>query len=498
MAPDERDRSFDKALARHLRSMAPAGQAAEMPGELALQGGACPDPETLAAYHERSLLPEQLNSLKEHLVACANCQAVLAHVETTDEIPLQAAEENQVSAQAASTPVISASSQIHTRVEKALPLKSRRARLLKGARWQWLAPAGAIAAGLLVWIALHENQPLPRPALPENENKVAQNREPAAPLPSVSTGAPRSSAPAKAATVLARPRLPVPQSVDSRGRSVSEAGKQNGMGAAAGRSLDDNDKELNARKDDKRETATGLLADTNQRDLDSKNLPLTARQTVEVQSQAPAIQEESTQPQNLQTQIQSNNSVSQNLPGPSRSAKAEPLKKDTRKIMPAPAAAPAPPPPKPAAGGDAAASYSTSESLVVAGMISNPRLISPPGSRLIWRVGRSGLIEFSKDGGSSWSRQTSGVLTDLLTGAAPSDQVCWIVGGAGTILLTTDGGTHWKVIPSPLAEDLSGVRASDALHATIWNAPSTKPGAFSTVIFETTDGGLTWKPVAQR
>src|SRR6266478_3331095 len=194
-----------------------------------------------------------------------------------------------------------------------------------------------------------------------------------------------------------------------------------------------------------------------------------------------------------QTQIQSNNSVSQNLPGPSPSAKAEPSKKATRKIMPAPAAAPAPPPPappppKPPAGDDAAASYSTSESLVVTGMISNPRLISPPGSNLSWRAGRSGLIELSKDGGSSWSRQTSGVLADLLTGSASSDQVCWIVGRAGAVLLTTDGGIHWKVIPFPLKEDLGGVRASDALHATIWNAHNTKS-------FETSDGGLTWKPV---
>src|SRR5258708_30957345 len=106
MASGERDRSFEKAFARHLRSTAPAGQAAEMPRELASQGGACPDPETLAAYHERSLLPEQLNSLKEHLVACPNCQIVLAHLETTDEIPLQAAEE-QVFAKTASAPVIS-------------------------------------------------------------------------------------------------------------------------------------------------------------------------------------------------------------------------------------------------------------------------------------------------------------------------------------------------------------------------------------------------------
>jgi len=334
MAPDERDRSFDKALARHLRSTAPAGQAAEMPREFASQGGACPDPETLAAYHERSLLPEQLNSLKEHLVACANCQTVLAHLETTDQIPLQAVEEDQVFAQTASAPMISVSRQTHPPVEKTLPVKSRRARLLKGARWQWLAPAGALAAGLLVWIALHENQPLPRPALPENENKVAQNREPAAPFPSVSTGAPRSSAPAKAATALARPSLPVPQSADANGRSVSEAAKQSGMGSGAGvgKSLDD--KELHARKDDKRETATDLQAAVNQRDLDSKNLPLASRQVVEVQTQAPPVQNEVVQPQISQGQNQTNNYVLQKVPGPSPSAKAEPSKKAKRETAP--------------------------------------------------------------------------------------------------------------------------------------------------------------------
>ena len=487
MAPDERDRSFDKALARHLRSTAPARQATEMPGELASQGGACPDPETLAAYHERSLLPEQLNSLKEHLVACSNCQIVLAHLETTDEIPLQAAEEDQVIAQTASAPVISVSSQTHAPVEKTLPVKSRRARLLRGARWQWLAPAGAIAAGLLVWIALHENQPLPRSALPENENKVAQTREPAASLPSVSTGLPQSSAPPKPTAAPPRPKLSVPQSADSRASSVSKEEKQSGMGSGAGVGKSLHDKELKSRKDDKRETATDLLAAANQRDRDSKNLPLTSRQEVQVQSQVVTVEPEAAQSQNLQTLNQSNNSVLQNVPGPSSSAKAEPSKKAKRET----ARPPAPPPAKPQVadgGAGDAASYSTSESLVVTGMISNPRLISAPGSSVVWRAGRRGLIEFSKDGGSSWSRQASGVPADLLTGAAPSDQVCWIVGGTGTILLTTDGGAHWKVVPSPLAEDLGGVRASNALHATIWNSGNTKG-------FETNDGGLTWKPV---
>src|SRR5260370_25426486 len=113
MASDERDRSFDKALARHLRSAASAGQAAGMTSGTASHASACPDPETLAAYHERSLLSEQLNSLKEHIVGCPSCQSVLALLETTADIPLQAAEKDQVFAQTASAPKTSASSQSH-------------------------------------------------------------------------------------------------------------------------------------------------------------------------------------------------------------------------------------------------------------------------------------------------------------------------------------------------------------------------------------------------
>src|SRR5260370_5229379 len=436
--PDERDRSLDKALDRHLRSAAPAGQAAGMPGELGSQGGACPDPETLAAYHERSLLPEQLNSLKEHIVGCATCQTVLAHLETSDEIPLQAAEEDQVFAKTASAPVISASSQTHAPVEKAPPLKSRRARLLKGARWQWLAPAGAIAAGSLVGIALHENQPFPRPALPENENKVAQSREPAAPLHSVSPASPQSSAPSKSAASLPHPKPPVRQYAGSEGRGVSEAAKQSGVGmgsaAGLGKSLDD--KELNARKDDKREIATDQLAATNRAELDTKKLPLTSRQEVQVQSQSQVVivEPEIAQSQNAQTQNQSNNYVLQKAPGPTQPNQAKTSKKAKRETAASPAPAPSTPQ---GADSGVAASYSTSESLAVTGMISNPRSISPPGSNFIWRVGRIGLIEISKDSGSSWSRQTSGVLADLLTGSAPSDQVCWIVGRVRAVLLTT-------------------------------------------------------------
>jgi hypothetical protein len=487
MAPDERDRIFDKALARHLRSAAPAGEAAGMPGVPSSQSGACPDPETLAAYHERSLLSEQLNSLKEHIVSCASCQTVLAHLEMTDEIPLQAAEEKQVLARTAAAPIVASSSQAPATSPEAPTRKSRRVRLLRGARWQWLAPAGAIAAGLLVWIALHENQPLPLPSMTRSESKMAQNKVPPAPIPSDTSAAPQLPAPTKPAVTLARPQAPVSEPAISNGRVASDATKQSQtLRAAAGaRSVDSQtDEEFRARKDDARDVSTDQLTAANHADLDAKNLPDARRKKEAAPAEAEKLQAQLGQLQNSQTQNQSNNYAPQKVAGPSPLTQAEGLKKS--KVTAA--AAPAAPPPRPGEVSGVVSNYGSSASLELAREISNPRLISPPGSNLVWRAGRGGLIEFSKDGGSSWSRQTSGVLADLLTGSAPSDQVCWIVGRVGAVLLTTDGGAHWKVVPSPLTEDLGGVHASDALHATIWNARGTKS-------FETSDGGLTWKPL---
>ena len=120
-------------------------------------------------------------------------------------------------------------------------------------------------------------------------------------------------------------------------------------------------------------------------------------------------------------------------------------------------------------------------------MVADSRLIVAPSSTFVWLPGRAGLIEFSRNGGRSWTRQPSGVLVDLLTGSATSESVCWIVGRAGAILLTTDAGAHWKLLSSQLKEDLGGIRATDAQHATIWNAHGTK-------YFVTSDGGLTWQP----
>jgi len=487
MAPEERDRIFDQALRRHLRSVSPAGEARGISNVSASQSGACPDPETLAAYHERSLLPEQLNSLKEHMVGCPNCQTVLAHLERTDEIPLEAANQEQALAPAAATPIAAASSNAPAASPQALPRKSRRARLLRGARWQWLAPAGAMAAGLLLWIAFHENYTAPRPSRSESEIKMAQNKVPPSPAVSRSLAVPPSSAGEKSAATLTHPQSPAGEPAIANGPRFSSATKQSpAPSEATGGRLADSltDKEGLRRADRERDASADESTAANHANLDTKNLPVESRKKEDAPVEAAKIQAEIAQ--NSQTQNQTSNYVSPKVPGPSPMNQMESSRKSKSTAAAAPV--PAAPPPQPEKAAGVVSSYNDSISLKLAGASSSPLLISPPGSNTFWRVGRSGLIEFSKDGGSSWTRQSSGVVADLLTGSAPSDRVCWIVGRVGAILLTTDGGAHWKIVPSPLAEDLGGVRAADALHTTIWNARATKS-------FATSDGGLTWKPV---
>jgi hypothetical protein len=490
MAPDERDRMFDKALARHLRSAAPAGEAPGLSRASSSEGAACPDPETLAAYHERSLLPEQLNSLKEHIVGCANCQTVLAHLEISDQIPLRSAEVEPVLARAATAPAAGVSSPTPPASREARARKSRRLLRFRGARWQWLAPAGAIAAGLLVWIALHENPHSPLPPRSENETNMAKNQAPA-PIPSGAIREPQASVPAKPSVILTRPQAPAGEPAFADGRLASGAGKQiQKLGGAAGaRSADSgSEKELRAEKDRERDALTEQMTAANRADLDTKVLAETLRKKEDASAQSLKVQAETVELQNAQIQNQNNNYIPPKVAGPAPMGQMQSPAKAKSAAAASAAPAPASPSPPPAEVGGVASNYPDTGSLIVARSISNARLFSSPGSNVFWRVGRSGLIEFSKNGGSSWSRQTSGVLVDLLAGSAPSDQVCWIVGRVGAVLRTADGGAHWKVIPSPLAEDLGGIRATDALHVTIWNARGTKS-------FETSDGGLSWKPV---
>ena len=470
MAPDERERNFDQALGRHLRSTAPVVNAASSPAGSGSQRGSCPDTETLAAYHERSLLSEEMNSWKEHIVGCSHCQTILAHLEATDQIALQASAQKEILAAKESKPVLTARS-LATPPAAAAPKKSRRVLLLRGARWQWLAPAGAIAAGLLVWIAFHENQPLP---LPRAQEVQVAKQMPSPPMPATSTGTPQASPSPRA--IPTKPQSAADEFAGANARRTSDASELDSKQeyqaqASPSRSLSGKE---GLRKDDARSTGDSL-SEEKQLDRDAKTASRERQENAEVQVPA------QTQTVIVQSQNQYNSNAPK-VPGPAPLGQMEAKKTKAATASPA-----APPPSQPSTAGGAVSTYNGSAALEVASAISNPHLISAPDSRLLWRVGRAGTIEFSRDNGTSWSRQKSGVHVDFQTGSAPSETVCWIVGRRGSVLLTTDGGAHWKLISFPLLDDLGGVRATDALHATIWNLLNTK-------CFETTDGGHTWQP----
>lgn len=469
MASDERDRNFDKAMARHLRSTAPSGDSADAAAGSAARRASCPDAETLAAYHERSLLPEEMNSSKEHIVSCAHCQELLAHLELTDDIPLSVAEKEEVLSKMDARHAV-AEEEFATLPRPAVAREGpRAARLSRGVRWRWLAPASAVAAGLLVWIGLHENHPLRLPS--SNELKVAKNQESAS-MPPVLT--PALSAPPAARSSSANSRAAADQLSSPAMRAESgklEDRQVAGLRAKGALSESSPDKESLGRKDAERDASVSANAQAKQLDLDDKAVGGALQKKGEITAQSRP------QEQNAPLQNQ-NNAYSPKVSGPGPMGQAEASKK--MKAAPSP-------PPAPAA---AAVSGNLVGSVSEVVMVSDSRLISVPGSNFVWRTGQAGLIEFSQNGGRSWVRQTSGVLVDLLTGSAPSDQVCWIVGRVGAILLTTDGGEHWKLIPSPLKNDLARVQATDALHATIWNTRNS-------ISYVTADGGLTWNRVGK-
>jgi photosystem II stability/assembly factor-like uncharacterized protein len=116
-----------------------------------------------------------------------------------------------------------------------------------------------------------------------------------------------------------------------------------------------------------------------------------------------------------------------------------------------------------------------------------PHSVAAPGGKVIWRLGFGGLIEQSLDGGQTWTAQNSGTTETLFLGSAPSEQVCWVISISGTILRTINSGATWLPVVSPIPQNLGLIRASDALHATVWDMSRRH-------IFETSDGGATWSP----
>jgi hypothetical protein len=438
MAPssDDRDRNFETALARHFRASAQPETTPASPS--------CADIEALATYHEGGLSPEQRSLWKTHVQGCARCQEVLAQLAATDAIPLDVAgndaEENLDKQKIAGPPVV---------------LKPRKPTL-----WRWAAPAGAIAAGLLVWITVRENKPVqisevhdrkeassaplvatPKPPEPESKT-TANEQQPVAPKPSAIAGAAgvvqqkRDSN--RAARVSVVPSMPTPT-----GRERTAENSAN-LYATAPPQPEVRNRTDAAAKDLKEKAPAFLPPAAAPAPPDASEVSAMS-ETVEVEA-APAVP--------LQT---------------AKSATGNPSDRIALQKQELPL------------------NGRNSQALVLLTKGVGGVIIAAPQGSVEWRIGAAGLVEHSSDAGATWTLQSTGVVADLLAGSAISDKVCWIVGRSGTILRTTDGGAHWSKLPPPIIDDFASVFAVNARQATVSPANGT---------YQTKDGGATWKKLA--
>jgi hypothetical protein len=502
MAPDDRDRTFEKALARHLRASASRSLDASSPAGAPARPsvGLCPDPEMLAAYHDGALSPEERNLWKQHVLSCDRCQLVLSHLETPLDIPVRLETGKNVEAL---QPALSAARTLS-------PLRIARPSPLHTLRWLWLVPAGAIAATLVVWVSLQEKKPVQ--VAPSSPVEIAENRQPPVAAPPAKTAPPS----------------------DRNERKEKDQAAATSPGTVAGAATADRDSALeDLRKEDlhkrtqraqqtpsqyapnpahgpsltaqKQEQQIGRIAagragafDQKKLDAPSATGALGGRSGDSLAKAVPALPPPPPPLPSSEPGFLADGSVSAPLKDQERSPAA-----------PAPSSNSAALKTKAVNAANVNAVSAMAESVEVSGApqspvasrarlraaaLQNPHVFWVPGGKQAWRIGPAGMLEHSADKGLTWTPQISGVYTDLLAASTPSAKVCWIVGASGTILRTNDSGTHWTKLDSPVTNDFTGIRATDAKHALIWFVPDSQTGLITT--YQTNDGGASWSLVS--
>jgi hypothetical protein len=487
MSHEDRERKFEQALQRHLRrdeagARNEADARAAVPDEAA---GAveCPDAATLGAFHEGTLSNEEMKATTEHIARCSRCQQILLLLEATDEVPLPVAAEDDLKIResvlstgalyvdyaARQTPSLAVAGQ-PTPASKA-PQDISRGRGFKALRWA--APAGAIAAGLLIWLVVRENKV---------QNTHFENVQVAQ----------QQSAEERPATPQALPALPAPE-VIMKNKDLNELLKNesrakqpaNEPGAFRARQSTSSAAIANEAAG----VASGASPHANDGQLQAKSRNFSARETVE----------------NKPPEIVSRHADVSTTAAPAAAPTAQAPSHDQH----AQSAAPTDAAGKTVAieNANTASTFETdtggtnqlipTQQVTTNGKLEPPaalknvgfgnaKIILAPTGAVAWRVGVAGRLEQSVDNGITWIAQKSGVKEELLAGSAPSEAVCWIVGRSGTVLRTTDGGGHWSKVVSPMRGDIAGVQAADAMTAEIFDAKKSSR-------FVTHDGGVSWE-----
>jgi hypothetical protein len=406
MPGDDLDLKFEKALAGHLRGA--RGDAAAR-DELC-DASACPDAETLAAYQDGALQENQLLLMKEHIAGCSRCQEILLLSATpigdAATVVATARRENEIRIERSDVPAregANVGEQLTAPVvaPASLPIGRRSPATPRVTQWRWLAPAGSIAALLLLWLATHNRNSTPTFDLAKNQQHAAL------PQPTTKDVTPELDAPLpsrqepvakpRKAVAEALPAAPVPNTVDTLESRDSATNRS---------SLPIQGRAYSPPASAEASPAPSIAPDTVT--VTSSNGPVANGMTSAKISQVEKKQ--------LADWVQVPSPVAAVL---WRVSAAGVIQRSTD-------------------GGDR---WTLQPSGVVEDLISG----SAPSDTICWVVGRNATVLRTVDAGRHWGKIQSPVTADISNVFAVNAQQATVAGG-GQSYQTTDGGQTWSAM----------------------------------------------------
>jgi Photosynthesis system II assembly factor YCF48 len=462
------DHNRDKASADLLRRTLASSAATGAPGA---ETDACPDPEILAAYAERSLDAGETTRYELHFSQCTRCREELAAM------------------------------------ARATAPAPRPARIRWIGTWGWVALAPVTAVLLITAIFIARRPAANRAAI---EQPIVAMQTPSQPpvnaaIPEARAAEPAAPAPSemKALDSTEQPGLAHIEKVPAESRIQSNAGSMQ-------RTAPDFTAAVNAKNEGS--AVSPAPADKTVSGSSVANLPLQSRNfsnVINAPAQAKAPRAPATQTPgggvpygagNLRAQLQSPTSES---PQPAVSAQHADVLDATvtvdQGLVPAAAPVPqsladnstgapaeaAPKKARPLFMAGAAGGAAVNQMVVVEAPLDRAArtLVRSPDPHVLWRISNGRYVEMSADGGTTWRTQWTNATAHVVAGSAPSADTCWLVGRGGIVLLTTDAN-KWHAVTPPADGDFASVIAVDASSATI----TTTDGRS----FQTSDGGKHW------
>ncbi|MGB0035998.1 MAG: hypothetical protein WBP79_11045 [Candidatus Acidiferrales bacterium] len=441
-------------------------------------GGACPEPDALAAYFERSLDPEEIARYELHFSQCARCRDQLAAMVRAE--PEAAAKSRwawawdwRMLVPVATAMVLFAIIYPRLRapsLQKGNETPSEVA-MSKDAGPPQAAPSVSLVSPRSEAIARYEDRALEKKAdaAGARQSGVAKSSRDAERLP------PKAAADkieknerTKEAAPQSRPQMTPPQATAAGSGVADGVGGGSGAGVAPSNSAASTGAPAPAAPPPPMPQVSGRLSAPSYSARASKDGRGRAQvaaepiqqQQVEVQSQAQA--QGVTETQSQSGALLQRNAATADQARPNKKAKAGELDAASGKT--------------PGKGSNA---------LIIATR-SDEILIHTPDPNLVWRIKGGGFVEHSEDAGVTWAARSPETDSILLAGSAPAWRTCWLVGRKGAIFLTTDE-LHWKKISPPVDADFTSVSAKNGQSAVVVTADGRK--------FSTEDAGKTWQPV---